>query len=513
MKIKKYKISRLFIFASVLMALSACEKAENYYQKLQDQPEIQPSYGKVYGVGDTISITGRLNPDNKLVVNIGGVSAVIIETAMVPAPGSNTVNIDRIKVIVTKEMGIGLNRLVEITSSGNTIECPAIEIIESSNSGFLPKALKLAKHADQTITSIPLYCLNGKGSIYIWKTDKSINKIAKDGTVVKVLDATLQTDGFGTYSISTFYSGGVDPQEKYLYFSALTTDNSVDNSANDIFRVCRYDLQNKTLETLNRSLLPKTANQRTEQFFTPFEGTFSTVKIRACTGFYPDSKGNVYIHISPFAMAKLGSDKVLKYLFKFSNQTLPAIWNTASNSALPVAAVQRLIPGVEVNVVPNSVSADEALMYGYPRSGYQDFIQYDLTNQVETYRFSGANRYFEPVYRTDRPYISGSFGILTGEYELNNPPGLFGYMPLPGGKLLNLYYQGLERPNNLYAAQYPAFGTLNYVDKTGSRYAPGKLLRNGYVMNRTDKMLNYDEEGMVYMTANLNTIIVKTQFQ
>ncbi len=515
MKLKIY-----YIGIGAILLLSACEKANQYYNKLNDQPEVRVNYDVVYGVGDTMTLAGRLNPENNLKIKIGDAYATVLSAVKIRPTDNQYVDtatrIDQVKFLITKAMGIGTDRVVEVTSAGNVTTWPSIEIVQSSTDGYLPNQLQLVKHADVSGATF-LYNQNGSGNIYFWKSStKTISKLDVNGQTSTILNGTLTfTDQYGDFKISSLSAGGVDPAEKYVYFAALTTDNSTANSANYLYRFCRYDIHNNLITTLNRSLYAKSTARKTLDDFKPFQGDMANVRLFGCQSIIPDSKGNVYINIANYAVAQLKTDNTLKYLFKVLNSSnFPQIWNSQTNSYYFTSDLNNLFPGVGINSVPRAWAPDEGLMYGIPAAGTLTFTQYDLTNQASLYVLPPV--YSTIIYGGSKPYISGSFDILSGIYEVNDTqePGFFGYLPLPGQKVMVLYYQAIESyPNHKYYNDYPALGIRNFATKVGERYAPGKLVRNGYVMAKTDQMLNYDQSGMIYMTANSNTVIVKTQYK
>lgn len=499
----------IYVLLLVLIG-SSCKKAENYYKKLDAQPEVRSNYQALYGVGDTMTLMGRLNPQNNLEIRIGGVKATVVSIVKQPIPRDNYImdTLERAKFVITKEMGIGTDRKVEITSAGNTIQGSPIQIVEGIESGVLPGPVQLVKQADIPTGATSLFCQNGKGSVYLYRPDKSFVKISKNGTLTDLFSGTSLTDQNGQFSMLTFNAGGIDPTERYLYFSALTTDGNTDNASNAIYRLCRYDLQSKALITINRSAFPNAINQRVMSAYTPFEGPVSSAKLFAVTGVYPDSKGNVFLNVnSSSSYARISAAGQLNYLLR-SGSNVPSIYNPTMGSNYSADEVRRLLPGVVFTTGLSAFRAihpDEGILYLRLGAFADNIRRIELNNAVEVFGFTP--KFVPAFYEGGTPYISGTFDILTGGYEISNPPGLFGYLPLPGAKVLLLYYQGLD------TRTYPALGTLNFDERVGRRYAPGKLLKNGYTMNSADRMLNYDEEGMVYMTANNNTVLLKTTQQ
>lgn len=498
------------------LMMTGCNKADQQYETLYKQPEVL-AYNNAYGIGDTLVMEGRLNPENDLRISIGDVDRVNILTQekVIYNPsgvvGSGT-TVDRIKIIITRQMGIGPGRPVQVTSAGNTVTAQPIEIYEDATAGYVTQPLKLTKMHTFTGGSKTLYCRSGNGNVYLWtqlSPVRSICRLSPDGALTALLSATNFTDSYGTFTITTFNGGGVDPQEHYLYFSAITTDGSTDNAANEIYRFCKVDLTTKQLTTINRTLYPKTASERTLSVLSPFEGKINEVKIFNVTGIYPDSSGNVYINKGDFLLARLDAAGNYNYLFRFSQRPststtafVPQIWNTNTSQYYEVKDVQYMFKNSTIAGAIRSIAPDDRLLYCMAPASAHDLIQYDLTNQVLLYTY-------EPKLMESIPYISGSFNLLTGypASTSGNAAPLFGYMAMPGQKLLLLYYQGLSLSN------FPAFGVLNFARHSGERYAPGKVNTDVFVMTASDELMNYDANGMLYMTSNSKQYILKTNNQ
>ncbi|RPD42063.1 hypothetical protein [Chitinophaga barathri] len=507
-------IGAIVILAGMMMA--GCKKADQQYDTLHKQPEIL-AYNDAYMVGDTLVMQGRLNPEYGLRIRIGDVDSVsilakekIVYSTNIPV--YDTVWMDRIKIVITQQMGIGPNRTVAVTSAGNTIPAQPIEILENETAGLV-QPMKITRMYTLTGGSKILYCRSGNGNIYLWtqlSPARSISRLSPDGTLVAILSAANYVDGHGAFTITAFNGGGVDPQERYLYFSAVTTDNSADNAANEIYRFCKVDLTTLQLTTLNRTLYPKTASQRTLSALTPFEGNINNVKIFNATGVYPDSSGNVYINKSNFLLARLDAAGNYSYLFRFRNYPswetpaafVPQIWDTSANRYYTADDVQFKFKNNSVAGYLRAVAPDDGLLYCIVYPSVHDLAQYDLANQVRLFTF-------EPKLVTGTPYISGSFSLLTGYPQNVNGPAapLFGYMAMPGQKLL-LFYQVTS------AGNFPAFGVLNFAQHRGERYAPGKVERDitttTVTLTAGDEILNYDANGMLYMTGNSRQYILKT---
>lgn len=500
---------RLFSFLAILILGGACKKAENFYNHLDGQPEVRTNYNTVYGVGDTLTLVGRLHSDRNLEIRVGNVKANILSITR-EAVQREVIFIDTIeiaKMIITEEMGIGPERSIEVISDGKTVSPPSIQIVEGIESGVLARPVQLVKHVNSIFGATPLFCQNGKGSIYLYQLDGKVVKIDRSGRSLTLFDGAELKDENGLFSISKFNAGGVDSQEQNLYFSAVTTDGSADNLGNNIYRFCRYNLIEKKLTTLNRSVLPNALDQHTLATYTPFEGALSECKLFDVSGVFPDNKGQVFCHIEgSSSFVRINAKGDVKYLIRAGSKT-PVIVNSATGSNYSPEEVRRLLPGVLLyaqNTTIRGISPDQALLYLQTGRFSYSIQQIDLQNSVEIYSLVPK----EPAETAHglALYISGTFDILTGGTGRNRPPTLFGYMPLPDSKVLILYHQNLDNQS------FPAFGTLNFGEQVGRRYAPGKINRNGFVLGTTDKMLNYDEEGMIYMTANDNMTIIKTTY-
>ncbi|MGN7722899.1 hypothetical protein [Chitinophaga sp. 22620] len=516
MIISKRSCHTWFICALAVMTAAGCKKADQQYEVLHKQPEIL-AYNDAYVVGDTLVMQGRLNPEYGLRIKIGDVDSVsilamekVVYSTNIPV--YDTVWIDRIKIVITQQMGVGPERPVAVTSAGNTIPARPIEILENATAGLV-QPLRLTRQHTLTGGSKILYCRSGNGNIYLWTQlapARSINRLSPDGTLATILSPADYKDSYGAFTITAFNGGGVDPQERYLYFSAITTDNSADNAANEIYRLCRVDLATRQLATINRTLYPKTASQRTVAALTPFEGKINDVKIFKASRIYPDSSGNVYVNMSDLLLAKLDAAGNYSYLFRFSRNPpgvtadfVPQIWNTGANQYYAPGDVLFMFENSEVTGYMRAIAPDEGLLYCIMGASVHDLAQYDLANQVPLYTY-------EPKLITDIPYISGSFSLLTGYPRSNsgsNDAPLFGYMAMPGQKLL-LLYQGISADN------FPAFGVLNFAQRRGERYAPGKVERDisttTVTLTAGDELLNYDANGMLYMTGNSRQYILKT---
>ncbi|MCE5331435.1 MAG: hypothetical protein LLF95_04755 [Bacteroidales bacterium] len=508
-------------YCLIALLFSSCSETDNYYDTLKHQPEIVKDYDAVYGVGDTMTIKGHLIRDG-LKIRIGDAEAEIIGFE------SRLTNIDLgryndstqyVKVEITQAMGIGTGRPVSVTSSGIAVEGPAIEIIESSSSGLLPHEMTVQKIADYPANSSIVYCHSGNGNMYfINNTTYSVTRMKPDGSTEQVLDASQFVENGAKFNVTRYNGAGIDPQERYLYLSLYTAAPLTDNW--NYYRLCRYDLQQKTFEVLNKTPYYIYASRHTLANISPFEGDMDSVKMFAATGVYPDSLGNVYFNMNNTLITRLNANGAYSYVFKVQyyngagavelNDPAPQVYNTATKSE---ASAFSYFPGVVISYDRVQALDPDGAQF-YTRATSSTSLQhYDMVNAVMLNSFSS----YLNINFGAKPYLSGSFAVLTGSTDAQNSE--WGFLPMAGRRLLILRYQDLA--DGAYAQQYqlPAWTVLDFDKERGSRYAPGSFDRKGYSMSndRTpatkDVLINNDADGMLYMTANNKTVILKTVYK
>src|ERR1700744_3701377 len=95
--IPKRPFTFFLAFSFLLAAFNGCKKADRFYDKLTNLPQIDYSqnyvYKPAYVVGDTMVIYGRLQPQNNLQITIGSTTAQIVNTTQVDknVPGEGDV--------------------------------------------------------------------------------------------------------------------------------------------------------------------------------------------------------------------------------------------------------------------------------------------------------------------------------------------------------------------------------------------------------------------------------------
>lgn len=503
MNLIKINWSTIWIGLLFILVLS-CKKTDNYYQALIDQPELFKNYELVYSVGDTMLIHGRFN-DSELRIDIGNFEAKIlkIEKREYLVDHGFKDSIQLVSILITKEMGVGTNRKIKITSSKISIDAPSIEIIEDSESGVLSGKLTVTKIADYPVDSDPVYCRNGKGNLYfLHKANFTVTRINATGEMLNVFDPSSLKDKDGKpFTFSRLNGLGIDPNERYLYLSLFT--QATGSQENHIYRLIRYDVENKTTEVLNKTFYSRLASKRTLQAAQPFEGNINEIKMYMATGIYPDSKGNLYFDMNGHFITKLTHDGYYSYVFKSNNvnnseDLAPQIYDPNLEQYYSNSRGLQFFPGVQLidYLVQNKIIFNP----DFHEYWTKDLLRIDLERQVYINSLNGTGK----MGKNSTPYISGSFDVLTNASYYNDR---WGQLPIGKGKMLILWYKDLDKAN------FPAWGVVDYELKRGYRYAPGAFDNKGYKTTASDLLLEYDAEGMLYMTANNKSIILKTSYQ
>lgn len=91
----------LLVYCFISILLISCNDADIFYAKLNKQPEVISNFKAAYFIGDTVTISGRLNPGNNLSVHVGDLQAPLVNiTKIYP-------DLDAVKIIITESMGVG----------------------------------------------------------------------------------------------------------------------------------------------------------------------------------------------------------------------------------------------------------------------------------------------------------------------------------------------------------------------------------------------------------------------
>ncbi|AIM35250.1 hypothetical protein KO02_00130 [Sphingobacterium sp. ML3W] len=519
----KSKFYNFLYCCFALLVFSACKKTDDFKTRLDELPQInnQPNFAYLpaYGIGDTMTIVGRLQPQNNLKIQVGEVDAQIVETDTVSYTGGSYPTftkeiMDIAKVIITEKMGIGANRRVKITTGGNSIDGASIEIYALAGQGSFNTPLKIVDHVTMSSNSnVFLHCINGKGDLYVFDApSKSIQLIKKDGQIITLLtQAQLTTDQNGSFIINDFIAGGVDPKGENAWFSVQTPQG---------YRFCKAVLSSKVLTTLNSS----------NSLEAPYEGDIIYLKT-IISGVFPDSKGNVYVTVGddkkkPVAIASINDgNKQLKFIFKsrFATSGMPG--NNFSNAETQYSTTQYRFSPEEGSLYVFSTRI--VLIQG--EVGFAPGLGiYSLINGLKS-----KDLVVQDEGRVVPVRFTGPFNQMRMMLNFNRDPmdtgSGFGYLPMPGQRLQFLFTQYLDgsiinKPGN-FAKQYgfPKWMVLDFKHEKSYQYAPGPTDVADYTFEPyygsvkreglPDELLNYDEEGNLYMSANGRTAIVKTAIQ
>lgn len=507
---------RLHFIAICLLQLllHACKDADTFYEVLDAQPEIVADYQTLYMVGDTLTIRGRLNPENNLEIFIGDIKAEIFETTT-EQPTNSSLILDVAKIRITEAMGIGADRSIQITSGNATISAPSIEIVGDANAAVLDRQLQLVKVADLPPRAVPLYCRNGKGNVYAWSSDsKKLFRItAADGHTAEVFTEVQCVDVRGAFTINEFNAGAVSPDERYFYFSAKVSEEGQDRTI-ELFKFCRFDIQNGEFTTLNRTEYSLLRSRRTLATAQPFEGKVDDVKIYKITGLYPDAEGRVYCDLMGRFLTQLDHNGTYSYLINFADKVimstapatethfLPLINNPTTNNYYSTVQIHQTLPGVKINYQMNYMDLGKKTMYTKRSIGGVYLQVTDMVTRIPTAEYANSVRADgESIYAT-----ASLRSFNGGLVRLGSPP----LDPLPSnGKLIGLYFPTSGERNTVIGG---VLCEIDFAGQVATRYAPGTLRFNDFILRDFDHLLDIDEEGMLYMTANNRTEIVKTTY-
>ena len=205
------------------MLFSSCSDADKTFEELSKQPEIiADTFKELYFVGDTLTVKGRLNPDNNLSIHIGDVQAKIVATDREELKNNRYgLVLDVVKVIITADMGIGENRPVTITSAGITIPAPSIEIVGDADAVLLLRPLQLVKVGDISSELTLVYARTHTGKTYYWNAvaKKLFSLTAAGGTLTEVFSEARCVDENGAFTFVNSFNQicyAVSPDEKYF---------------------------------------------------------------------------------------------------------------------------------------------------------------------------------------------------------------------------------------------------------------------------------------------------------
>lgn len=505
----------------IITLLSSCDDAEQFKQTLDDLPQINSTstykYKSAYGVGDTLTITGFLYPEKGLKITVGGVEAPVFKRKDIEVKSSagETYTLNQVSFVITEKMGIGSNRSVLVNTAGNTVQGASIEIYEIGGKGSFSAPLgleEIIKFNTNRRQNVYLHCINGTGSIYYFDyVSKDLRRLRKGETEPEIiLTATqLKTDQNGSFTLSKFLAGGINPQETKAWISVQTSTSTEVSFA-------EIDLENKTLERLNIST----------SIATPYTGNIGEVNMKA-SGIFPDSQGNVYLWIGSTssapqdlsaasrasAVAKYDSGtRRLEYIFRTKNadSSYPGVMLPLSKTSVPFSMY---------------IAPDEALLYVF----YQNTVNYlyntadipsqaviNLNSKAAVMIFTPTNFVYEYTsYLGPFSNIKIAYDFVQGATYYPNAGRNFGFMPLPDMRFLILWYQKTLLTSGFPSSSFPKWLVADFKEKKMYQYHTGRFEQKDYTLSdnstgRPDQVLNYDDEGHLYMTASERQVLVKT---
>lgn len=499
----------------VIVLFCSCNKSDDFYEKLSAIPQISNEstyrYLPAYGIGDTLTITGFLYPDKGMRIRIGDVEDVPIakRDSSRYAEDEESPWLNSISVIITEGMGIGNDRPVEVTSNNYTTQGASIQIYGLGGEGSVNKEQKLSlAAATSSRQNVYFNCVNGTGDVYYYGfSDKALYRLPKGGNVPEILltGAELQTDQDDTFSISSVAAGGVNPQGTIAYASLFTGTE---------YRFCAIDLQTKKVTTLNRSTTTRS----------PYEGKIGDLQV-VFSGVFPDDKGNVYLYVGPVSSGYYGvnSDASAQAVARYNSATGQVDYLFRTRAAAKDMPGTDLDMGSYGGYSLRMNAADATLyvflykivFYGGLQVQTLGLDEYQLQTGTKTGSFQPVNtKNADPIYLGPIQYIR--MWLRYNPQANTLMTGNFGMMPLPDRRGLFLYQDEEDT-----SSQFPKWLVIDFANNNLYQWAPGALELSGYYFSpqeytssaRLDQLLNYDDEGQLYMTASARASIVKTTFK
>ncbi len=496
---KLFKLKPFIAAGLGLLLLAGCYKAENFHAQLSTLPQVDNglkyAYENSYTVGDTMTITGVFNPKNNLQIKIGDYIARIVASDTFSQKyhdsfqDTSLLRMDRVKILINDSMGSGKNIPVSITSGGFTTFGHAVTIYSTKGKGGVDKPLKITDYiAEFDFQNLMLKCPNGKGDLYyIDASTGNLVHIKKGGAVETLLTASQITGG--QTSITSYIAGTVNPQGTRAWISVQTPSG---------FSIIEANLASKAATILNSTPKDSIAKQ-------PYTGQIDRVNIKS-TLMYADSAGNVYMAVKGnsyndegmVALARYNSnDKTLSYQFR--GQYVPAD-----------------IPGTIAPALGNigyiRIQPDEQALYVF--QGSQIYV-YDLLLRSLIKKVQIRQEQYGVLPKN---YYGDLESIKLPVYDLASASEVcFGWLPMKHYRLSFLLYQyigGSDWGNYNGQVGGPKWMLFDFMESRSYQYSPDRADIASYSFSRgsifKDELLNSDEEGNLYSTANGRRKIVKT---
>ncbi|MBN9379756.1 MAG: hypothetical protein J0H74_03260 [Chitinophagaceae bacterium] len=482
--------NRLYLFAIVLLLLSSCKKTDHYAQMVNDQPYLitgemglynlglglYPGYKTSYLVGDTATFIGKFFLDRPgSQIRVGNDTPQILSKVKIPA-GINEYThqqdqLDMIRFLITKSMGLGNNIHVSIRANGVTLQAPDISIRQFQGvlrrtdttlyvdsittwsprdvgyyqSNYIPVLNYISVAGDGTI------CFNNLTGIYILKSGQVSPYLNVGGQ--------LQENG-NPFTVSRILGSVLSFGGDSLTFSAEVKEDTPDTATQYIFRICRMDLASRGVTTINRTAVLKGAGAVNEAPG-PYEGAMGTLKIVA-TDLRADVNGAIYF-INNYAPSRTDFDMTGTWYgnltmgsnFGGYNQVYSNICRADAGGRVKSLFSQHspffgpplyTIPGYPVaQTTDYLVSLDGSTGYAIDQLNLMtNSLGYFDLNQDALLISTGFNSSGYRFFSYDTSSVTGMHTTeLDPVFYANNGLTLNNYLILPDGDLLQTGYQSL----------------------------------------------------------------------
>jgi hypothetical protein len=246
--------------------MAACNKVDQHYTLVANQPWILGNYPTTYFVGDTMQLSGLLFIGKGGVLQVGAVQPAFVSiTNTAPSAGAPVTDSGQIvRFVITKEMGIGKNIPVTLTVRGDVVQSPAITI--SQFSGVLARTdttlwvdqlaswtpANLADYVNQNLPLIIGSSVSSGGNVYF---DNPLGVFSVTGGSAQpvLIVGSVLSDKSGSFTVNKVLGSCISFDGNTLAFSVAVSDNA-DTVNNYVLRLCTMDMGSKAITTVNRTL-------------------------------------------------------------------------------------------------------------------------------------------------------------------------------------------------------------------------------------------------------------------
>ncbi|NIG55366.1 hypothetical protein [Chitinophaga sp. Cy-1792] len=516
---KKY--CSIIIISIVIFQLlgSSCKKVDDHAAMVSAQPWLANNfssnkftwtYPSMVTVGDTVSLVGRLFPKEPgTTITVGGVPVTIVDTmklAAVYTTYSSQPELDVVRFVVTKEMGLGTRRPVTVTAHGVTVTGPDLTI-QYIKAG--------ANRTDSTLWVDKLFTwLPANPADYTRNYDLMVNEVHVDGNgnvlfgnahgiyqyagggVKELLKNGDQlNDGSGNFTLRNIVGATISFDGNTLYFSSAVVEPSADTVANYIFRLCTMDIASKKVTTLNRTLVTR-SRAGTNESGVRLEGLLSKVKL-AARNLEVALNGNLYF-VNFYAPASTTDDQSYWYQTIIMGDNTAEPWSnnefyigkSEAGQVTMMASFQfgPNHPGPRIGSSQYFIDPNDKYLYAYTLSQNYNFqlavIDANEGNMIKEVPGAGnpLSKFLLQSYEWDPKYkVTGIIGLvacdptylfhpnmqLTDGSVLTSSASLVNYDLLNGSAYC---YAGTEKGMEGYppAEQNQTLGLAKWIDFTNA---------------------------------------------